>query len=173
MPRLRKGAKAGESVEPVSDEEAPESPAPSARKSALEGHANPRLRRIGARHAARERKAPPAEAVAADPADGTSDGTSAGTSDGMDALDRFAIELAKMRALVGRLERSIAGDVKALSETLEAVSHRVSALEQEYDAMRARPDAATTEDAGADQGSIDAQVRALNHRLTAIERSSR
>lgn len=84
----------------------------------------------------------------------------------------FASEVRRTRAVLLRLEQAVGRDLKNLVEQIEAINHRISALEQDHDAIRNAIDGAP------DQGTPDlralrAQVRALNHRITAIERAGK
>jgi hypothetical protein len=84
----------------------------------------------------------------------------------------FASELVRTRAVLMRLEQTVARDLTMLAEQIEAINHRISALEQDHDAIRGWIDGAP-DDGTPDLRATRAQVRALNHRITAIERASK
>jgi hypothetical protein len=84
----------------------------------------------------------------------------------------YASELVRTRAVLLRLEQTVARDLTMLAEQIEAINHRISALEQDHDAIREWIDGAP-DDGTADLRAMRALVRALNHRMTAIERGSK
>jgi hypothetical protein len=84
----------------------------------------------------------------------------------------FVSELVRTRGVLLRLEQTVARDLTMLAEQIEAINHRLSALEQDHDAIREWIDGTPDEGTG-DLRATRAQVRALNHRITAIERASK